>query len=120
MSYFSSMYGSRRRKSNKRKSNKRKSNKRKKSRGNKILVKWTDRRTGEKIKFYAKKKRKGSAPRHLRASNNRMKQLGKMYRNGEFGNMSWKSITKKYLSKRSKSRSKSNRRSRRSYRRSRY
>jgi hypothetical protein len=31
----------------------------------------------------------------------RMKQLGKMYRNGEFGNMSWKSITKKYLKKRS-------------------
>lgn len=54
---------------------------------------------GRRVSFTPKPKRKGSVPRHLKVHTNKMKALGVKYRNGDFGNMKWKSVVKKHMSK---------------------
>ena len=55
---------------------------------------------GKRVSFTPKKKRSSSkTPPHLKKYTNRMKELGEMYRDGEFGNMTWKQVVKKYMSK---------------------
>ena len=72
---------------------------------------------GKRVSFTPKKKRSSSkTPPHLKKYTNRMKELGEMYRDGEFGNMTWKQVVKKYMSK-SSSRRRSSRRRRFSKRR---
>lgn len=65
---------------------------------------------GKRVSFTPKKRKRGPTPRHLKAHTNKMKELGARYRDGEFGNMKWRSVVKKYMSK---SKRKSRRRSRR-------
>ena len=76
---------------------------------------------GRRVSFTPKKKRAGPTPRHLKSSTVKMKKLGDAYRNGDLGNMTWKSAVKKYMKKGGPAiPSKSRRRSSRRRRRSRY
>ena len=59
------------------------------------------------------RRRSRGTPTHLKKYTNRMKELGRRYRNGEFGNQSWKSVVKTHMKKGSGSRKRSRRRSKR-------
>jgi hypothetical protein len=55
---------------------------------------------GKRVSFIPKRKRSSRrAPSHLKKQNNKMTELSKAYKNGNLGNMSWKSAVKKYLRK---------------------
>jgi len=100
-------YGKRRRRRSKsRKSptkprSRRKSRSRRRSRSSKgygKLVEFRDKRTGKMVRFRPKRKRRrGSTPRQLKGQANKMIELGQRYSAGEFGNMKWKTVLKKYL-----------------------
>lgn len=61
---------------------------------------------GKRVTFKSKsKKRKGKTPTHLKPYTNRMKELSTRRKNGEFGNMSWKSIVSKHMSNKPKRKS---------------
>ena len=120
MSYFDSLYGDTPAYNNlfgkkrRKKSKSKKKRSAKKSNGKK-MVEFRDSRTGKMVRFRARssKKRRGSSPRHLKTYNNRMKELSVRYNNGDFGNMKWTSVIKKYMTKKSPRKSRSRRRSRR-------
>ena len=63
---------------------------------------------------FGRRRRKSSMSPKMISQQNKMKDLGYRYRNGEFGNMSWRKVCKKHLKSGSKhKRRKSKRRSRR-------
>ena len=95
-----------RRKTSRRKTSKRKSSK-------KVTFTTAD---GRRVSFTPKRKSKGPTPSHLKVHTNKMKSLGVKYRNGDFGNMKWKSVVKKHMSKSKSSKPRRSSRRRRSRR----
>ena len=87
-----------------RKSSRKKRKSRSKSRSKKVSFVTS---SGQHVSFTPKRKRRGPIPPHLRASANRMKQLGVRYRRGDFGQMKWKSVVKKHMSKKHMSKKRS-------------
>ena len=76
---------------------------------NRKKVKFTD-RYGNRREFYASTKvRKGRVPPQLKKYSNNWKELAIRRNNGEFGNMKWKDIIKKYSMKKNRSRKSSRR-----------
>ena len=114
VSYFDALYGSstyfgRRRR------RRRSSSGRKRSRTNVDFIT----ADGQRVSFKARRRKRRSSrgtPKHLKKYTNKMKELGRRYRNGEFGNQSWKSVVKTHMKKGgSRKRSRRRRRSRRRY-----